>query len=164
MVLTVPGLMNGESSTAPTRPPPGPVMPGSGEPGPGSSPQQASVSEFAASSKVISIRPFSRYACEAMIFGTHVSRKASMSASAEAPLGWLVHGKSCPSLQRLGVMKENFGVLDSFVRSVASPVSPRSAAAGIAPVGEPSATTCLSQNFCSSITEWKYTNGLCRVA
>jgi hypothetical protein len=50
-VLTVPGLMNGDSSTAPTLPPPGPVMPGEGDPGPGISPQQASVSEFDASSE-----------------------------------------------------------------------------------------------------------------
>ena len=42
-------------------------------------------------------------------------------------------------------MNENAGVVDAFLRSVASPVSPGSAEAGIAPVGEPSATTWASQ-------------------
>src|SRR6266480_1729678 len=91
---TVPGLMNGDSSTAPVLPPPGPVTPGNGEEGPGVSPQQASVSELPASSKVISSSPSRLNAAEAVILGTQVSRKASMSASAEAPLAWLVHGKS----------------------------------------------------------------------
>jgi len=92
--LIVPGLMNGDSSTAPTLPPPGPVTPGNGEEGPGVSPQQASVSELPASSKMISSSPFRLNASEDVILGTQVSRKASMSASAEAPLAWLVQGKS----------------------------------------------------------------------
>lgn len=44
VVLTVPGAMWGDSRTAPTRPPPGPKIPGSGEPGQGSSPRQADAS------------------------------------------------------------------------------------------------------------------------
>ena len=56
-----------------------------------------------------------------------------------------MHGKSWPSSQRFGVMNENAGVRPARARSVASPVSPLSAAAGIAPAGEPSATTCASQ-------------------
>ena len=42
-------------------------------------------------------------------------------------------------------MNEKVGVREADCRSVASPVSPLSAAAGIAPLGEPSATTCASQ-------------------
>jgi hypothetical protein len=38
-------------------------------------------------------------------------------------------------------MKENAGVLAAFCKSVANPVSPGSADAGMAPLGEPSATT-----------------------
>src|ERR1700730_13927460 len=117
--------MNGDSSTAPTLPPPGPVMPGKGELGPAVSPQHASVSELDASSKVISRRPFFRYAGELVIFGTHVSRKLSISASADAPLGWFVQGKSWPSLQRLGVMNVNWCVFDSWVRAFARPGQPR---------------------------------------
>src|SRR5712691_4003447 len=102
--------MNGESSTAPTLPPPGPVIPGNGEAGPGVSPQHDSASELPASSKMISSSPLLLNASEPVIFGTQVSRKASMSSSAEAPLVWLVQGKSWPSLQRFGVMKAYFGV------------------------------------------------------
>src|ERR1700678_3431998 len=158
--------MKGESRTAPMRPPPGPVMPGSGESGPGCSSQQAEASDCGPSdsSKVIIKRPFLRKAGEEVIFGTHVSRNVSMSASAEAPLGWFLHGKSCPSLHRLGVMKEKSGVLAADFRSLTRPVSPCSASAGISPSGPPSATTCLSQYSWLSITEWKYTNGSWRVA
>lgn len=66
MVLLVPGLMNGDWSTAPTRPPPGPYRPGSlvfGCDGSVSSrlsfsPQQAPASLSSPdSSKVTTIRP-----------------------------------------------------------------------------------------------------------
>src|SRR3954453_17816568 len=103
--------MNGDSRTAPTRPPPGPTTPGSGEPGPGISSQHDSASELAASSKTISSSPFRWEGGGPVISGTHVSKNASMSASADAPLGWLAHGKSWPSLHRFGVMNESFGVL-----------------------------------------------------
>src|SRR5579863_2048714 len=141
----LPGLMYGEISSAPMCPPPGPVPPGCGEPGPAASPQQDEVSESAASSKVISRRPPCLNAAEPVIFGTQVCRNLSMSPPAEVPLCWLMHGKSWPSLQRFGVMNEKAGVVEAFFRSVASPVSPGSAEAGIAPVGEPSATTCAPQ-------------------
>ena len=65
-----PGAMHGDSSTAPTSPPPGPLIPGSGLPGPGISPQQALVSLVAASSKVMISRPSWRKAGEAVICGT----------------------------------------------------------------------------------------------
>src|SRR5438128_9424231 len=133
--------MYGDSSTAPTLPPPGPVMPGKGDAGPGVSPQHASVSELPASSQMISSSPFFLNASEPVIFGTQVSRKASMSSSAAAPLVWLVQGKSWPSLQRFGVMKANFAVFVADDRSVARPVSWRGAAAAIAAVGDPVATT-----------------------
>jgi len=42
-------------------------------------------------------------------------------------------------------MNENAGVVEIFFKSVARPVSPASAAAGIPPVGDPSATTWSSQ-------------------
>lgn len=95
VALTVPGAMNGESRTAPTSPPPGPVMPGRGEsPGPGCSPQQDEESDCGPSdsSKVTSSRPFCLNAGEFVISGTHVYRNVSMSASADAPLAWFVHG------------------------------------------------------------------------
>src|ERR1700684_3907760 len=103
--------MKGEISTAPMRPPPGPVIPGRGEPGPGVSSQQEDESDSGPSdsSKVISIRLFAK-AFEDSIFGIHVSRKLSMSASADSPPLWFVQGKSCPSSQRFGVMNENEGV------------------------------------------------------
>ena len=139
--------MKGEISTAPTLPPPGPLMPGAGESGPGVSSQQDEESDSGPSdsSKVISSSPFLRKAGEDVIFGTQVSRKPSMSASAEAPLGWLVQGKSWPSLHRFGVMKEK-----SVCRAGRLQVGRE---AGLAaqrrrrhrPVGEPSATTCASQ-------------------
>src|ERR1700751_4901972 len=147
--------MNGEIRIAPTLPPPGPVIPGKGESGPGSSPQQEVVSDVEASSKVISSRPFLRNASDAVIFGTHVSRKESIVASAVAPPVSFLHGESCPSSHRSGVTKTKLGVFAYVDRSVASPVSPLSAPAGMTPVGEPSATTCLSQYSCSSMTEWK---------
>ena len=78
-----------------------------------------------------------------------------MSASAEAPLGWLVHGKSCPSLQRFGVMNEKRGRLGDRSQVGREPVSPRSAAAGIAPVGEPERDHVLVAPRRSSIIEWK---------
>ena len=106
-------------STAPTKPPPGPLMPGFGDAGPGCSLQQALVSRVgsSASSKVISRRPSLLKAGDEVIFGTHCERNASMFAPTEAPPRWLIHGKSCPSLQRLGVMKEKFGVVDMDLRS-----------------------------------------------
>jgi len=61
-------------------------------------------------------------------------------------------------------MNVNFGVFASVDRSVASPVSCLRAAGGIAPLGEPRATTCALQKTGSSITEWKYTKGSWRVA
>ena len=62
-----------------------------------------------------------------------------MSASAEAPLGWLVQGKSWPSLHRLGVMNENARRLAherGQVRGEAGLAAQRRRAAS-RPVGEP---------------------------
>jgi hypothetical protein len=42
--VTLPGAMNGDNSTEPVRPPPGPVMPGSGVLGPVGSAQHADAS------------------------------------------------------------------------------------------------------------------------
>src|SRR5204863_8299849 len=129
--------MKGDSSTAPTRPPPGPVTPGAGVLGPDFSSQQAVASEFSASSKRISSRPLRLNAGDAVILGTHVSGKRSMSANAEAPLGSLVQGKSWPSSQRSGVMNDSLGVFVLWRRSVARPVSLGRAPGGIAPLGGP---------------------------
>ena len=77
VLVTVPGAMHGDSRTAPVRPPPGPVPPGSGAAGPGISPQHELESPPAASSKMtISSRP-PLNAWDAVILGTQVFRKAS---------------------------------------------------------------------------------------
>ena len=83
------------------------MIPGSGEAGPAAV-EHAFESDWAPSdsSKVISMSPPWRYAAEAMIFGTQVGRNVSMSASADVPPVWFLHGKSCPSSQRFGVMNE----------------------------------------------------------
>src|SRR5690348_9258090 len=98
--------MNGERRTAPTRPPPRPVMPGSGLSGPGPSPQHADESDCGPpdSSKLITRSPSCLNAAELVINGTQVDRKLSMSASALGPDCSLVQGKSCPSSHRSGVM------------------------------------------------------------
>ena len=56
---------------------------------------------------------------------------------------------SCPSLQRSGVMKVKLAVLESLARS---------------PGKFFSGTTFALHRASSSMIEWKYTNGLCRVA
>ena len=101
--MTVPGAMHGESITAPVRPPPGPVPPGSGAAGPGISPQHELESPPADSSKMTISRPSSLNACDAVIFGTQVFRKASARGS--PPVSPLAQVASWPSSQRLGVMK-----------------------------------------------------------
>src|SRR5215471_20752746 len=105
--------MNGDSRTAPTRPPPGPWMPGLSALGcDGSvlpvltfSPQHAVESDrLSDSSNVTMIRPFALKAGDAMIRGTHVLRNALAWAS--PPFWPFVHGSSCPSAQVSGVMNE----------------------------------------------------------
>src|SRR3954469_20372426 len=105
----------------PVRPPPEPSTPGIGEFGPGCSPQHAPASLAAASSVVTRRSPSFLNAGDASIFGTHTDRKWSIEVRPPAfePLASLpVHGASWPSLQRLGVMKEKFGVLATVFRSV----------------------------------------------
>ena len=82
---------------------------------------------------------------ELVIMGTQVWRKASMLVRPEALPGWLMQGASWPSLHRLGVMKLKLGVVDTDLRSVASPVVPAGTPAGRAPVVEPSGTTWVAQ-------------------
>ena len=62
----------------PVRPPPDPSTPGSGEFGPGCSPQHAPASLAAASSVVMMSSPSFWNAGEASIFGTHTDRKLSI--------------------------------------------------------------------------------------
>ena len=101
--MTVPGAMQGDSITAPVRPPPGPVPPGCGAVGPGISPQHELESPPVASSKMTMSSPSSLKACDAVIRGTQVFRNAS---AAGRPPGWpLAQVASWPSLHRLGVMK-----------------------------------------------------------
>src|SRR5882757_4207658 len=97
--------MKGDSSTAPTLPPPGPSRPGSRVLGPGASPQQAEESEVTPldSSKVMISRPSFWKAAEARICGTHCSRKLLIDC--RPPGSPLAQGESWPSWHRLGVMK-----------------------------------------------------------
>ncbi len=77
--------------------------------GPGCSPQQARGVRArrrlpSASSKVTITSPWSLYAGECRIFGTHFWRNTLALTS---PPGLpSTHGESCPSLQRFGVMNE----------------------------------------------------------
>src|SRR5579862_835997 len=140
-------------------------MPGKGESGPGPSLQQALASPGKdPSSKVISSMPSCWYAGELRIFGTHVCRNRSISATAlVAGLFTFEQGKSCPSSHRLGTMNERLGVVARLPRSVARPVVPVGAPDGSAPETLPSGTTCASQYEGSSMTEWKYTKGSWRL-
>src|SRR5271156_6818998 len=100
--------MKGDMSTAPTSPPPvAPGVPaddpGVGLPGPAISPQH-DVESPSPSSNVVMSRPPSAYAGDAVIIGTQVERKALMPANPPGRLGSL-HGLSCPSPHRSGVMK-----------------------------------------------------------
>src|SRR6188472_380165 len=120
--------MNGESATAPTRPPPGP---GTGPPlfgvfGNCASLQQALASAVelpgspSASSNVIRRRPSRLNAADPVILGTQVCRNESAATSPPGPPSAQLPGvpsPSCPSLHRSGVMKLKLGVLFVFVRS-----------------------------------------------
>src|SRR5579884_516400 len=100
--------MNGDSSTAPTRPPPGPPIPGLGELA-SISPQHEDVSLAPASSNRTTSRPSRRYAGEAMIRGTHLRR--NLSAVTRPPGRPSGHGESWPSSHTSGVMNEKLGVV-----------------------------------------------------
>src|SRR5664280_533823 len=152
--------MNGESSTAPVRPPPGPAIPGLAAAGPGISLQQALAlaglpPSTSASSKVISSRPSFLNAGEPVILGTQVRRKVSTLVTPEGLPGWFTHGASWPSLHRLGVMKLKLGVVETDFRSVARPVTPNGAPAGNDPLVEPRGTTPVSHRVALSMIEWK---------
>src|SRR4051812_31395694 len=108
--------MNGDSSTAPTRPPP---LPGVGPPllgvlGPVGSSQQelASPSD---SSKVTISRPSAPKAGEATMRGTQRARKAL--AAAMPPVPPSAQDASWPSLHRSGVMNDSAGVVAAEARS-----------------------------------------------
>ena len=107
MSFVDPGRMYFEISTAPTRPPPGPKIPGAAVLGPVGSLQQAELSaplpEISPSSKATIRRPSRRKAREARMIGTHSCRKAS--ADTRPPGRPSTHGASCPSSHRFGVMK-----------------------------------------------------------
>src|SRR5437879_5168050 len=112
--------MQGESSTAPVSPPPGPLMPGRGLLGPGISPQHELVSLVEASSKMIIRRPFwFLYAGEEVILGTHSFRNCSIPAYPPGRFG-LAQVASWPSEHRSGVMNTRLGVLEARARSWAS--------------------------------------------
>ncbi len=113
--------MNREIRTAPTRPPPGPGMPGWAVFGceavlPSVSPQQAALS--LPSSNVTMIRPFCLKAGEAMISGIQMCRKPLISAS--PPGSPSAQGASCPSMHRFGDIHEKLGVLAADARSPCS--------------------------------------------
>src|SRR5713226_6298490 len=76
-----------------------------------------------ASSNVMINNPSSLYAGEFRIIGTTVFRKASAETRPPGSTVFLhfdvVPFPSCPSWQRLGVMKEKFGVVDSNAKSCA---------------------------------------------
>src|SRR3954465_5707700 len=79
----VPGRTNGLITRAPTRPPPRPVIPGSGEFGPGPSPQKASESDWGPSdsSKVMTRTPSLTVAGDEVIRGIHCFSHASALTS-----------------------------------------------------------------------------------
>src|SRR3954470_5264942 len=87
---TVPGAMNGESNTAPIRPPPGPFHPGLFVFGPGCSLQHAVASSPIDSSKVMTSRPLARNAGELVMMGTQCRR--NRSAETRPPGSWLTQG------------------------------------------------------------------------
>ncbi len=91
-------------------------------------------------------RPSCWNAGDAVMMGTHFCRNAS--AETRPPVAPFAHGASWPSSQVLGVMKLKFAVVDTFCRSV---------------VSLSRFTTLLPQSIESTI-EWKYMNGLWRVA
>src|SRR5437867_8664822 len=125
--------MNGDSATAPTRPPP---RPGIGPPlfgvlGNCASLQHALasalVSDASASSNVISSRPSFLNAAEPVMRGTH--SRSHASALTRPPGSPFLQGESCPSWQRFGVMKLKLAVLRAFARSVGRRLSGTSLAA-----------------------------------
>ncbi len=124
-------------------------MPGIGVLSPAGSWQQAAVSLIDDSSKVMKSRPSRWKASDRMMVGTHLARNASaaMRSPSLVPFAFLpLQGvPSWPSLQRLGVIQEKFGVVATDFRS--------SARGG-------SATTCDSHRPGTSRIEWKYTKGL----
>ena len=138
------GVIRDEPSTA-TRPPPGPSRPGTSLFGDGGVLQHTVESPWSplnsASSNVITSIPSAWNAGESRICGTHVFKNWSAEVN---PPGWpSTHGSSCPSWQRFGVMYDKFGVAASFARSESARRGRRRSA-----------------QLGSSITEWKYTNGL----
>src|SRR6185437_15539588 len=124
------------------RPPPGPNWPGCGAPAGLVSPQHAAAS--VPSSKVMISKPSCLNAGEATICGTHSRR--NLSAETSPPGSPFLQGALWPSWQRSGVMKEKFGVVATDCKSTGSLSR---------------LTTCVAQVAASSMTEWKYTNGLC---
>ena len=106
--------MNLDSSTAPTRPPPGPYRPGSltfgcdgsSKPRPSFSPQQAVASVSSPdSSKVITMSPPACRPGTAVIRGIHTLRNRLACGSPPFAPFWQ-RGVSCASAQVSGVMKE----------------------------------------------------------
>src|SRR5262249_41870460 len=106
--------MNGDSSTAPTRPPPGPYRPGSltfgcdgsVKPRLSFSPQQAPALESSPdSSNVTTISPPALYAADPRIRGTQVRRNRSARGRPPFEPSWQ-RGVSWASVQVLGMMNE----------------------------------------------------------
>src|SRR6476620_11771848 len=97
-------------------------MPGSGEFGPGPSPQQAVASLWGPSdsSNVMSSRPSCLYADELRMVGTVALSHSS--ADVRPPGCPSTQGVSCPSWHRLGVMYVRFRVVAVDARSDASEV------------------------------------------
>ena len=60
-------------------------------------------------------------------------------------------------------MKLKLGVVATDCRSVTSPVAPAGVPAGMAPLVSPMGTTLWLHSVVSSMIEWKYMNGSCRV-
>src|SRR6185437_5893315 len=116
-----PGAMNGDSSTAPMRPPPGPFTPGRSTLGPDGSAQHEVASMLSASSNVTISRPSFTYAGELVMRGTHVERNSF--ADTRPPGSPFLHGRSWPSWQRLGTMNEKLGVRDAERSAPSSSVS-----------------------------------------
>src|SRR5436309_13520988 len=96
--------MQGDRSTAPVRPPPGPLIPGDGLLGPAVSPQQELASLELDSSKLTISSPLpARNAGEPVISGTYLLRKPSMPAKPPGRLG-SAQVASWPSAHESGVM------------------------------------------------------------
>src|ERR1700756_1506704 len=91
-------------------------------------------------------RPSCWNAGDAVIIGTHFCKNASALVR---PPGWpFTHGASWPSSHRFGVIRLKLAVVEIDCRSVVRLFR---------------FTTCRPQSG-ESMIEWKYMNGLCRVA